>query len=124
MGEGDSLKKFATAQKAKELLKEFIKEQGTTGKATALCGVCDMVGFSQGKTEILKFLEGTHRINQGVPLQTLERFWRKNVSDFSKHKLTILNKHTSLSMVAVDKILSKINVRLYYLHAKVVSGEF
>ena len=49
-----TLSKFATALKSKDLLNEFIKENSITEKATALIGVCDMVGFKSGKNELIK----------------------------------------------------------------------
>ena len=116
------LQRFATSQKAKDLLNLFLTDKNITGRATALCGVCQMVGYKKATQEILQMLEGTHPL-LSVPLQTLGRFWSKNLKDFSNKKLIIYGS-PSISMVEADRILSKIDSRLYYIHSKVVLGDY
>lgn len=116
------LQKFATSQKANDLLKIFLADKDITSKASALCGVCQMVGYKKGTREIMKMLEGKHTLTN-VPLQTIERFWSKNVKFFSNKKLKITGKN-HLSMVTCDVILSKVEARLFYIHSKIVLGDF
>ncbi len=117
------LQKFATSQKAKDLLKIFLADKDITSKASALCGVCQMVGYKKGTVEIMKLLEGKHPLNYKVPLQTIERFWLKNTKFFSNKKLKITGAR-HLSMVNCDIILSKVEARLFYIHSKIVLGDF
>lgn len=122
--QSSTLKRFATSEKAKNLLNEFIKTNNLTEKAQALGGVCELVGYEKGRLNIEKLLLGTHKLSKGVPLLTLERFWKKHVSDFSIRKLTIRKTAKQLSMVSIDKMLSMIGMELYNVHSKVISGEF
>jgi len=116
------LQKFATTQKVKDLLKLFLTDKNITGRATAMCGICQILGYEEGTKEILQLLDGSHEII-GVPLQTLERFWHKHVKEFSNKTLKVYGKK-SISMVDADRILAKVDVKLYYINSKIALGEY
>jgi len=116
------LQKFATTQKVKDLLKLFLTDKNITGRATAMCGICQILGYTEGTQEIMQLLEGTHEILV-VPLQTLERFWHKNVKTFSNTKLNVYG-HNPISMVEADRILAKVDVKLYYINSKIALGDY
>lgn len=119
-----TLSRYATSAKAKELLKEFLREKTISEKATALGGICDLVGYSAGSKEIDKILDGTHKLSNNLPLQTLERFWTKHVRAFGNQTLRIHKTGKSLTMVDIDIILSEIHRKIYFIHAKIITGEF
>ena len=110
--------------KAKELLTEFLREKTTTEKATALAGVCSVVGYTKGKTEIIQILNGDHKLSRGIPLLTLERFLTKYRSSFGNQTLNVRKTHKTHSVITIDKIISNIQVKLYEIHARILSGEY
>ena len=120
--EDSVLQRFASSQKANALLSLFLTDKNITGRATAMCGICQILGHKGGTTEIMQLLEGTHEILP-VPLQTLERFWHKNIQDFSNTKLKITG-IKNISMVEADKILAKVDVKLYYINSQIALGDF
>ena len=120
--EDSVLQRFASSQKANALLSLFLTDKNITGRATAMCGICQILGYKEGTKEIMQFLEGTHEILP-VPLQTLERFWHKHVQSFSNKNLKIYGKNP-ISMVEADKILAKVDVRLYFINSQIALGEY
>ena len=117
----NELLKYASSLKAKKLLEEFLKEKSITEKATALGGVCELLEYEPGAQEIKRLLDGKHELNKGLPLQTIERFWSKHIKEFGNQRIRISKSGKSLTMIDIDVILSQIQQKLYYIHAKVVT---
>ena len=115
-----SLKKYANTTKAKKLLEEFFREASLTEKATALLGVCQVLGKRKSINEITRILRGEHELCHGLPLQTMERFISKYKGDFGNRKINIHKSSKKLSVVSIDKIMSLIHAKLYEIHAKII----